>query len=256
MNYIYLKRISFLFLVCVLLISNINAQKSVLRGRVTDECGNGISKVSMCVVGVLDKKIKFMFMSDSNGYFNCYNNFNTIALLNCSHVNYEKTYDIIDGNNIINIILKRKHTYEVSLSVNGKHLYSTEELRKLKSDSIILNDENENIEHSRVYNSVEIQAQFPGWDGALKKYLQRNIIYPDSATISDVKGTVKVRACIGKNGKVAKVDLIKGVNKYCDEAVINVVLKMPKWSPAIQNGLAVESWQDIAVDFNIVGKMN
>ena len=141
--------------------------------------------------------------------------------------------------------------YDVNISIKGNHKYS-------KAETIQLNKKNENLNAKRNerFVSVQIFAVSTSGEDGFREYLKNNIVYPDSATISDVNGTVKVGFTIDKEGLIKNVVLLKGVNKFADDAVIAALSKMPKWRPALQNGLYIEQYREVSVAFNIVGRVD
>lgn len=100
---------------------------------------------------------------------------------------------------------------------------------------------------------VHIPAVFHGGEPALQRYFQKHIIYPDSATVSDVQGTIKVGFTIDRYGSVKNVKLIKGINRFADAAVVRAVEKMPLWIAAEQNGSRVSKYKEVTVFFAMSG---
>ena len=141
--------------------------------------------------------------------------------------------------------------YDVNISIKGNHKYS-------KAETIQLNKKNENLNAKRNerFVSVQIFAVSTSGEDGFREYLKNNIVYPDSATISDVNGTVKVGFTIDKEGLIKNVVLLKGVNKFADEAVIIVIKKMTKWKPAVQNGNYIEQYREVSISFNIDGRVD
>jgi periplasmic protein TonB len=95
-----------------------------------------------------------------------------------------------------------------------------------------------------IYTFVEEDAQFPGGDDALKKYLAENVHYPEIAYELGIVGKHVVQFVITKDGSVSQVKMKKKLPdcRECDDEVIRVVKRMPKWVPAEVNGKAVDSY--------------
>jgi protein TonB len=103
----------------------------------------------------------------------------------------------------------------------------------------------------QVYTAVEEDAEFPGGNEAMMKFIQKNIVYPKKAERMEEQGRVIVYFEIDKEGKVTNVRLYKGFNAECDEEAMRVVRMMPSWKPAKQNGRNVRVRRTIPVKFKL-----
>ncbi len=66
-----------------------------------------------------------------------------------------------------------------------------------------------------------------------------------------VKGTVYVSFVIRKNGKVSKVNVIRGIGSGCYEEAVRVVESMPNWNPGYENGVPVKVEYHLPVIFKL-----
>lgn len=71
----------------------------------------------------------------------------------------------------------------------------------------------------------------PKFNGNISDFIQRNIIFPESALSIGLSGTVYVSFVIDEAGVVSNVRAVKGIGYGCDEEAERVVRKMPKWLP-------------------------
>jgi TonB family protein len=76
------------------------------------------------------------------------------------------------------------------------------------------------------------QADFPN----LGEYISGKLQYTELAQKNGVEGLVTVEAVIGEEGEVLSVGLLSGIGFGCDEAMMELVSNMPRWTPAIENG--------------------
>lgn len=106
-------------------------------------------------------------------------------------------------------------------------------------------------EPEQIFTAVEQQAEFPGGQAALMKWLSNNIRYPEAAQQNDIQGRVIVRFVVEKDGSVGAAEVIKGVDKDLDREALRVVKKMPKWQPGKNNGVAVRSYFTLPVQFKL-----
>lgn len=109
----------------------------------------------------------------------------------------------------------------------------------------------EKPKEEEIFVAVEQQAEFPGGQAALMKYLSNNIRYPEAAQQNDIQGRVIVKFVVEKDGSIGNVTIAKGVDKDLDREAIRVVKKMPKWQPGKNNGVAVRSYFTLPVTFKL-----
>ena len=82
------------------------------------------------------------------------------------------------------------------------------------------------------------KPEFPGGDDALMRFFDRNLNTPDELTEGNRK-LVQVRFRVNKDGMVSSLEIIKSGGEVFDKEVIRVCKKMPRWKPAMQNGIQV-----------------
>lgn len=102
-----------------------------------------------------------------------------------------------------------------------------------------------------IFVAVEQQAEFPGGQAAMMKWLSNNIRYPEAAQQNEVQGRVIVKFVVEKDGSIGNVTIAKGVDKDLDKEAIRVVKRMPKWQPGKNNGVAVRSYFTLPVTFKL-----
>jgi hypothetical protein len=249
------------FLTITYFTENASAQYKLITGKVIDEEGKPIAHA---LILPTDSFVVYsMSYTENDGTY-------TISVPNknefimCRHVGFVKKKEKIEGNTIINFVLTKQIEEPLHLiSVVGTHKYTKNELKKKKEEELAKREaqklaknkvhESEVVAPPQSYRFVEQLAEPMGGHIALKEYLNKVIIYPDSANISNVRGTVKVSFVIDKYGFPKNIMLIKGVNKYTDDLVLNAIIKMPAWYPARENGNPVEENKEISVSFDIKG---
>lgn len=106
-------------------------------------------------------------------------------------------------------------------------------------------DENE------IYASVDVMPEFPGGNKALMTWLGANVRYPEAAQQNDVQGRVVVKFVVEKDGSIAQVQVVKGVDKDLDKEAVRVVSKMPKWTPGKSGGKVVRTYFSLPVNFRL-----
>ncbi len=235
-----------LFVLTVLLYSYqpLYSQSNRITGKVVDQGGNPIAYASITFKG----SGKFGAWTLPDGTFDTFVPQKSDTIV-CTHVNFKKAFESTSGNNFITFVLEKKESQENVITILGTHKYSKQEIDKRQRKNPV-------VDEARTFIKVEIEADFPGGQTKLTKYLQEHISYPDSASISDVNGIVKVGFVIDIDGYPKKITLLKGVNKFADEVVIKAISSMPKWNQAMQNGRYIEFYREIAVLFKIEGTVD
>lgn len=104
-------------------------------------------------------------------------------------------------------------------------------------------------EEEAPFTIVEQMPQFPGGEPALLKYLNNSIKYPVIATENGIQGKVYIRFVVGKDGKVSKVEVVRGVDPSIDNEAVRVVKSMPAWSPGRQGGREVSVSYTLPINF-------
>ena len=98
----------------------------------------------------------------------------------------------------------------------------------------------------------DVKPSFPGGDGAMSTYLNKNIKYPTMAKEDGIKGTVYVKFVVEKDGTVDDVAISKGVHPLLDAEAARVVKAMPKWAAGKMAGQAVATQFTLPVKFQLV----
>ncbi|MBC7694456.1 MAG: energy transducer TonB [Burkholderiales bacterium] len=94
--------------------------------------------------------------------------------------------------------------------------------------------------------------EFEGGVAGLMKYVGQNIVYPPVAREIGKEGTVYVSFVVNEFGNVESVKVIRGIGFGCDEEVMRVIGKMPRWKKIGKNaGHPVKVRFNIPVSFKL-----
>ena len=102
-------------------------------------------------------------------------------------------------------------------------------------------------EDDKVFTYVEQMPVFPGGEAALLRYLRGHFKYPQVSLEDGVQGTIKVRFVVKENGSVGEVQVLKGLDSYCDKEAKRVISSLPRFTPGRQQGKPVKVWYQIPV---------
>lgn len=121
--------------------------------------------------------------------------------------------------------------------------------REAFQEVVITTDPTATIDLNKIYNAVEVQAEFPGGDRARLQWLRDNIQWPRDAEGRQLHGDVELQFVIERDGSVSNVKVIYSENPALNSAAIDVIGSMPKWSPAQVKNQPVRSTMGITLFF-------
>lgn len=97
----------------------------------------------------------------------------------------------------------------------------------------------------------ERAAEFPGGEKAMYEFIAKNLVYPESAMENGIEGKVIVEFVITAEGSVANPKIVRKIDPDLEDAAIKVIMKMPKWKPALLGGKPVASTTRASVSFKM-----
>ncbi len=109
--------------------------------------------------------------------------------------------------------------------------------------------------NNQIFETVEIEAEFPGgveaWRNFLMKNLNPNVPVKNGAPLG--KYTVYVQFIVAKDGTVREVVPLTKLEYGMENEVVQLLKKSGKWSPAIQHGRPVNAYRKQPVTFMVTG---
>ena len=130
------------------------------------------------------------------------------------------------------------------------------------------------VEKDTVQNAGNrVDAQFPGGEKALKKFVLKNLSYPDMASAFDVEGTVVMTFVVEKDGSLSDISAHDctidrfNTTKFSQETEARqkelkeqfallfakegarVIRKMPKWTPGKLDGKPISVKYHLPIRF-------
>lgn len=128
-------------------------------------------------------------------------------------------------------VVKRKDVYEKGKMLKGQCFSST------GADT--------------TWFEYEKAASFPGGVDSMRKFIVRKFEYPVEARRLGLQGTAKVQFIVNKEGAIEEPTVINKVDPILAKAAIELVKKMPKWSPAIMDGNIVKMYFVLPIVFRM-----
>ena len=102
-----------------------------------------------------------------------------------------------------------------------------------------------------VYRIVESMPEFPGGIESMYKFIQKNLMYPDSARNHDISGRVVVTFVVNEDGSLTDIKVKRSVSWDIDKEALRVVKLLPKFIPGKQQGKAVKVLFDLPISFKL-----
>ena len=103
-----------------------------------------------------------------------------------------------------------------------------------------------------VVDVAEEDAEFPGGYEKLAAFINETINYPDEAIELCVKGRVVVRFVVEKDGRISNASIERPIVECpaCNKEALNIINKMPKWTPAKNAGRPVRLWVRVPIIYD------
>jgi protein TonB len=114
-------------------------------------------------------------------------------------------------------------------------------------------EEKKEDDENKIFEKVEVEASFPGGDGAWRKFLERNLRGDVASENGAPAGTytVVVQFVVDKEGNVSDVKPLTSHGYGMEDEAVRVIKKGPQWKPAIQNGRNVKAYRRQPITFQI-----
>ena len=161
---------------------------------------------------------------------------------------------IVDADKVQNEVMDMEEQKEDNTArgvVNQEGSDDVDKFKAVQEQVVVKEPEPEKPKEEEIFVAVEQQAEFPGGQAALMKWLSQNIRYPEAAQQNDIQGRVVVKFVVEKDGSIGHAEIARGVDKDLDREALRVVNKMPKWQPGKNNGVAVRSYFNLPVTFKL-----
>lgn len=99
--------------------------------------------------------------------------------------------------------------------------------------------------------SASKMPEFPGGEQALLDFVYKNSQYTKLARENNVSGTLYASFVVNENGEVVSEKIERGLGFGMDEMVLNVLQKIPNFTPAEQNGRNVSIKMNLPIRFQL-----
>lgn len=107
------------------------------------------------------------------------------------------------------------------------------------------------IEGTDIYTLADKMPEFPGGQEALMKFLGENIKYPEACREEGIEGRVYIGFVIDELGNVTNLEVLRSPDERLSANAMEVVAKMPQWTPGLMNSEPVKVRLNLPVFYKI-----
>ncbi len=88
-----------------------------------------------------------------------------------------------------------------------------------------------------------------GGSGNFRDYIRENMKYPESGIEDNIKGTVKLKFTVERNGSISNIEALKSMGEGFDKEAIRLLKEGPEWEPAKENDARVAKEVKLKIRF-------
>jgi protein TonB len=112
-------------------------------------------------------------------------------------------------------------------------------------------EEKKEDDENKVFEKVEVEAAYPGGEGAWRKFLEKNLNGQVASDNGAPEGsyTVWIQFIVDKEGNVSDIKPQTSIGYGLEQEAVRVLKKATKWVPAIQNGRNVKAYRKQPITF-------
>ncbi len=184
---------------------------------------------------------------------------------------YKDVFQVLNSNEVLKLVADSLCTINFTIGNGGEFLFlgtkpeillvnelmqkSTVEFQKwkvaLQNNSPVPQHFALPIKATEVFTPVEETATPVGGLPAFYRFVGENLRYPADARRHGIQGKVFVQFIIEKDGSITNPIIIQGIGGGCDEEVLRVISKSPKWNPGKQKGKPVRQRYTLPMIFKL-----
>jgi TonB family protein len=103
-----------------------------------------------------------------------------------------------------------------------------------------------------IYNRADIMPSYPGGEKELRRFIEKNIEYPQQALDNETEGTVKIGFAVDEQGNIYRPSVTTPyLGSGLEEEALRVVKLMPKWLPGQIKGKNVKTRFTLPITYQI-----
>ena len=98
-------------------------------------------------------------------------------------------------------------------------------------------------------DDISVSGRFRSPETSFLEYIAKSVRYPQPAREQGIQGEVIVSFVVEADGTISNVQVEKGIGGGCDEEAVRVIKSMPRWKPAVKNGVAIPFKMSTPINF-------
>jgi protein TonB len=102
-----------------------------------------------------------------------------------------------------------------------------------------------------IVKRLNAAPEFQGGMEELSNYLNKNLKYPYLAKKQGIEGKVIVEFSITERGEIKEIKLQNSLIDDLDREAIRLIKNMPRWQPAVQNGIPQKIRYQLPIQFTL-----
>jgi protein TonB len=107
------------------------------------------------------------------------------------------------------------------------------------------------IQKEKPFVTVEQMPSFPGGESELYKFIGENFRHPVLLREEGICTRITARFVVEADGSISNIQLIKGCGEESQKSIMEMIQKMPKWTPGKQNGKNVAVYYTLSINLHI-----
>lgn len=140
---------------------------------------------------------------------------------------------------------------DVEEDIPDEILMDQQDLIDLEIPEVIPDDSPDPDPEPEYFTIVESMPEPEGGYEAFYKFVNKKLRYPPRARRMAIEGTVFMSFVVDENGEMTNIKIMKGIGAGCDEEVLRIFEKPPKWIPGKQRGKPVKVNKVMPVKFKL-----
>ncbi len=139
------------------------------------------------------------------------------------------------------------------LQKKGSLFISLQLTNEAKNDWLTFYSPDYTNEYGKVMTEIpDSSAYFQTKDlMTLMRYISKTVKYPYYAIEREIQGKVYLQFIVETDGTVAFVSIAKGISPCINREALRVIMEMPKWEPAYDDGKPVRTLYRLPINFSL-----
>ena len=100
-----------------------------------------------------------------------------------------------------------------------------------------------------LYTKVDHVPSFVGGETALRRYVDKNLVYPSEAAAQGIEGWVLVTFIVNKGGQIVYPRVSRSAHPLLDAEALRLIREMPLWIAGRHRGRNVDVKYSLPIKF-------